>query len=137
MALKDIGERLEGKGWLGVGLGAVVLAPVVIPALSRTLRPAAKNAIKGYLALSDRARHWMAETGEQWQDLVAEAKSEHETGVNGSEMMTMELASESQEGAAGGQDEATAEEKPAEEGKEEGKEEGRSRSRRRTQAEAA
>ncbi|MFN3648589.1 MAG: DUF5132 domain-containing protein [Armatimonadota bacterium] len=99
MALEDIGERLEGKGWIGVAIGTVVLAPVVFPALARGLRPAAKGAIKGYLALQERARVWAAETGEQFQDLVAEAKSEyaHPEG----EMMTVAPAGENIAGAEG------------------------------------
>jgi hypothetical protein len=94
MALEEIAERMEGKGWIGVGIGAVLLAPVLIPALSRGLRPAAKGAMKGYLALADRTRGMLAETGEQWQDLVAEAKAEYDASANGQPMMTLEASSE-------------------------------------------
>jgi hypothetical protein len=100
MAWEDIVERMEGMGWLGMGLGAVILAPALIPAVGRGLRPAAKNAVKGYLALSDRVREWAGEGTERWQDLVAEAKSEYDNRANGAEMM--EMASESGAGAKGG-----------------------------------
>jgi hypothetical protein len=99
--LEDLGERLEGKGWLGVGIGAVILAPIFAPALARSLRPLAKRAIKGYLALADRARERMAETNEQLQDLVAEARAEYEIQSNGAEMMTLEPAAEG--GVKGGE----------------------------------
>ncbi len=91
MAITEgLAERLEGKGWIGIGLGAVVLAPFVLPALARGLRPVAKGAVKGYLSLADRTRSALAECNEQIQDLVAEARSEHETRPNGQGMMTME-----------------------------------------------
>ncbi|HEY3412749.1 MAG TPA: DUF5132 domain-containing protein [Armatimonadota bacterium] len=89
MALEEVGERLEGKGWLGLLIGGVILAPAV-PAVAKHLRPAAKKAVKGYFTATEKAREWFAETGEQWQDLVAEAKAEHEQGDNGAEMMTLE-----------------------------------------------
>src|SRR5262249_42908180 len=88
--LKDLGERFEGKGWLGVGIGAVVLAPVVAPALVRGMRPALKGAIKGYFMLSDRLRHQLAQTGEQFQDLVAEGKAEYDLRGSEAEMASLE-----------------------------------------------
>jgi hypothetical protein len=119
MAWQDIAERLEGWGWLGAGVGAVVLAPALVPAVAKGLRPAAKGAIKGYLTVSEKAREWLAENGEQWQDLVAEAKAEHVSQANGAELMTMEAVPES--GAHGGA--AAAVETPAD------TEEGKSRAR--------
>src|SRR5713101_9171 len=103
MAWEDIAERLEGLGWVGAGLGAILIAPVLAPAATKGLRPLAKGAVKGYLTLSDKVREWAAESGEQWQDLVAEAKAEHEGQASASEMMTMEAPPESGEASAGGQ----------------------------------
>lgn len=60
-----------------VGVGAVLAAPLVLPAVGSVARPVAKGAIKGYLALADGAKEWFAEASEQWSDLVAEAKAEH------------------------------------------------------------
>src|SRR3569833_195113 len=91
MAWEDVAEGMEGKGWLGVGIGAVLLAPVLVPAVARGLRPALKGAVKGYLALSDKTREWLAESGEQFQDLVAEAKAEYESHSEPGAMMAMEL----------------------------------------------
>jgi hypothetical protein len=47
MALEEIGERLEGNGWLGVGIGALILAPMGMPAVARVLRPVAREARNG------------------------------------------------------------------------------------------
>ena len=66
-----------------VSVGAVVAAPIVIPALMGGLRPLAKTAIRGYLYLSDSLRETVAEAGEQISDLVAEAKSETDSEGNG------------------------------------------------------
>jgi hypothetical protein len=44
-------------------------------------RPLAKTLIKGYLVLSDMAKEFAAETGEQISDLVAEVKAEREAAV--------------------------------------------------------
>lgn len=87
MASRGLGDRMEGKGWLGWTIGAVVLAPVVVPAISKALRPVAKEGIKGFLALSEKAREMLAETSEQMQDLVAEAKAEYEQEGVGAGMM--------------------------------------------------
>jgi hypothetical protein len=106
--MEELGERLEGKGWLGVGIGTVILAPIVAPALARGLRPLAKRAIKGYLTLADRARERLAETNEQLQDLVAEARSEYETESTGEEMMTLEPVA-ANGGAKGGEASSPAE----------------------------
>jgi hypothetical protein len=72
MALFDkgpVGNTLTG---LAIGLGVVVLAPVVLPAL----RPVAKAAIKGGLYLYGKGKENLAEVGESFEDMVAEAKSE-------------------------------------------------------------
>ena len=60
-----------------VGVGAVLVAPLVLPVVGSVARPVAKGAIKGYLALVDGTKEWFAEASEQWSDLVAEAKAEH------------------------------------------------------------
>ena len=99
MAWEDIAERLEGTGWIGAGIGAVILAPLLFPAVARGLRPAAKKTIKGYLSLSAKTRELVAETGEQWQDLMAEARSEHAN--RGSELVTFDLSGEDEAGPEG------------------------------------
>ena len=79
---QGMAERLEGKGWWGVGIGAVILAPVLLRGAGKYLRPAAKEAIKGYLAVSDAARRGLGGAGEQMQDLVAEARAEFDARGN-------------------------------------------------------
>jgi hypothetical protein len=54
-----------------------MLAPSVVPALGRVLRPAAKAVIKGGMVLY---RDTIAEIGEAAGDLVAEARAELEEG---------------------------------------------------------
>ena len=60
-----------------VGVGAVLVAPIVLPAVGWAARPLAKAAVKGYLWLEDIAKEWFADASEQWSDLVAEARAEH------------------------------------------------------------
>ncbi|HEY9811274.1 MAG TPA: DUF5132 domain-containing protein [Halomicronema sp.] len=55
-----------------VGVGAVLLAPVLIP----IGKPIAKAAIKGGFALYEKSQGIFAEVGEAFEDLVAEAKAE-------------------------------------------------------------
>jgi hypothetical protein len=56
---KDVADRLGGSSSLSVGIATAVLAPRLLPALGRGLRPAVKSAIKGYLVLAGRSR-WAA-----------------------------------------------------------------------------
>jgi Protein of unknown function (DUF5132) len=55
-----------------VGIGVVLLGPVVLPVVGQILRPAVKVTIKGGLVLYDQ----MAEIGEVAGDLFAEAHAE-------------------------------------------------------------
>lgn len=59
-----------------IGAAAVVLAPIVIPAVLAGMRPLAKAAVKGGVIVFDKTREIIAETGEQMSDLVAEARAE-------------------------------------------------------------
>ena len=83
MALLEDGIKGLGSSLL-VGVGAVIAAPIVIPAIMGGLRPLAKTAIKGYLFLSDSLRESLSEAGEQMSDLVAEVRAEAETAASGS-----------------------------------------------------
>lgn len=58
------------------GLGVMVAAPVVLPAVAAGVRPLARSLIKGYLVVAGGMREVVAETREQLSDLVAEARSE-------------------------------------------------------------
>jgi Protein of unknown function (DUF5132) len=69
------------KGWGGMALGVVVgavAAPAVAGATGTTLRPLAKAAIKGVLAVTDGVREIVAEAREQVSDMVAEINAERQ-----------------------------------------------------------
>jgi len=57
---------------LAIGVGAAILAPVIVPAL----RPFAKAVIKAGLVAYDQGRVALAELNERTGDIVAEARSE-------------------------------------------------------------
>jgi Protein of unknown function (DUF5132) len=80
MALVE--DLFKGSAVTGVaiGVGALLLAPTVLPAVGRVLRPAAKAAIKGGMVFY---RETMAEIGEVASDLFAEARAEREHEGNG------------------------------------------------------
>ena len=69
-------ENVVG-GWNGGILtlvGAVVLAPVILPLARSIVRPVAKTLVVGGLALSNGLTALVAQTSEQVNDLVAEAQ---------------------------------------------------------------
>lgn len=74
MALLDNGLKL-GTG-LAVGIGALILAPVALPALAAVIRPVAKASIKGSLILIEKTRQLIAEAQETLEDITAEAQAE-------------------------------------------------------------
>jgi hypothetical protein len=59
-----------------VGIGVALAIPTVLPALASGLRPLAKAVIKGGVLVYDAAKEAVAEAGEQFNDLVAEARTE-------------------------------------------------------------
>ncbi len=75
MAIMDNGLKGAVPSILVV-LGVALAAPIVLPAVAAVSRPLAKTLIRGYLTLSDMAREFAAEAGEQISDLVAEVKAE-------------------------------------------------------------
>ena len=75
MAITDNGLKGAVPSILVV-LGVVLAAPIVLPAVAAVSRPLAKTLINGYLTLSDMAKEYAAEAGEQISDLVAEVKAE-------------------------------------------------------------
>src|SRR5947209_5879601 len=70
---ESIFGRLVGGAIWGLGAGVALL---VFRGGSDGLRPAARSAIKTYLAASNRVRELTAETMENFEDLYAEARSE-------------------------------------------------------------
>ncbi len=73
--VEDLFEDLGIPG-IAAGLGAVVLAPVLIPAVAKASKPVAKALIKGGIIAYKKSRSAIAETGEVLEDLVAEVKAE-------------------------------------------------------------
>ncbi len=73
--VEDLFEDLGIPG-IAAGLGAVVLAPVLIPAVAKASKPVAKALIKGGIIAYEKSRNAIAETGEVLEDLVAEVKAE-------------------------------------------------------------
>ncbi|MCX7596631.1 MAG: DUF5132 domain-containing protein [Fischerella sp.] len=73
-----ITDFVEDAGAPGIiaGIGAVLLAPVVIPVVAGVGKPIAKSLIKGGLVLYEKSRGVFAEIGETWDDIVAEARAE-------------------------------------------------------------
>lgn len=74
MGLFDNGLRL-GTG-VAVGIGALILAPTIIPVVSAIIRPLAKATIKSGLILIEKGKEVAAEAKEALEDLAAEAQAE-------------------------------------------------------------
>src|SRR5215813_3917104 len=63
---------------LAAGFAGGLLAPIVLPRLERSIRPATKRLFKTGVALYERGRERAAEIGELASDLMAEARAEYE-----------------------------------------------------------
>lgn len=74
MALFDNGLKI-GTG-LAVGIGALLLAPTVLPAVASVVRPIVKATIKSGLILAEKAMEMVAEAKESIEDMTAEAQAE-------------------------------------------------------------
>jgi CheY-specific phosphatase CheX len=76
MALFD--DVLKGNivTGLAIGIGAAILAPVVIPLFANIAKPLAKATIKGGIQLFEHGKEAFAEVAEITEDIVAEAKAE-------------------------------------------------------------
>jgi hypothetical protein len=73
-----IGDFFEEAGPSGViaGIGAVILAPVLVPVVAGIGKPLAKSLIKGGMVLYEKSKGAIAEVGETFEDMVAEARAE-------------------------------------------------------------
>ncbi|QYX32420.1 DUF5132 domain-containing protein [Sphaerospermopsis torques-reginae] len=69
---------VEDAGAPGIiaGIGAVLLAPVVIPVVAGVGKPIVKSIVKGGLVAYEKSKGAFAELGETWEDIVAEARAE-------------------------------------------------------------
>ena len=61
---------------LAIGIGSAIIAPLVVPALSKAAKPLAKAAIKGGLVLFETSKEKLAVAHELVDDLLAEARAE-------------------------------------------------------------
>ena len=59
-----------------VGVGVVLLAPVLVPAVATGLRPVIKSLVKGGIIVTNKVNAVVAEAGEQLDDLIAEVRAE-------------------------------------------------------------
>ncbi len=71
-------DFVEDAGAPGViaSIGAVLLAPVLIPAVAGVGKPLVKSIIKGGIAAYEKSKGTFAELGETWEDMIAEARAE-------------------------------------------------------------
>jgi len=64
-----------GKG-LALGITAVVLAPIILPVVTRAARPLAHAAVKTGMIFYERGREAVAEAQEVLEDVIAEVRAE-------------------------------------------------------------
>lgn len=63
---------------------AAMLAPRFLPGLGRSLRPVMKTAMRAGYATFEKTKEVIAEAGEQFQDVAAEARHEQEVAQGSS-----------------------------------------------------
>jgi len=76
LEFEDILGEAGVPGGLVLGVGALLLAPVLAPVMTGVLRPLAKSAIKNGIIAYERGRGLVAEIGETFEDVIAEARAE-------------------------------------------------------------
>jgi hypothetical protein len=74
--MKLFGLSISSGTGIALGVGAVLLAPVVVPVIASVVKPVLKAVIKGGLVAYQGAKVTLAETREALEDLAAEAKAE-------------------------------------------------------------
>jgi hypothetical protein len=74
MALFDNGLKIGTPILLGIGV--LILAPVIAPAAASVLKPLAKATIKTGLSLVQKGRELISEAAESLEDIAAEVKAE-------------------------------------------------------------
>ena len=70
-SLQDVLKSDITKG-VAIGLGVAAAGLMLFP----VLRPTARAAVKSGILLFEKGREWVAEAGEQLEDLVAEVRAE-------------------------------------------------------------
>lgn len=74
MALLDNGFKIGTPILLGIG--ALLLAPMIIPAAASVLKPLAKATVKSGLLFVQKGRELLADTAEALEDITAEVRAE-------------------------------------------------------------
>ena len=59
-----------------IGLGALLIAPVVIPSVGSVIKPLAKATIKSGIIFFQKGRELISEAAEALEDITAEVKAE-------------------------------------------------------------
>jgi hypothetical protein len=117
-AIVGVGAALIEIDWIpGVLLGvAAMAAPNLVPRLGRGIRPLVRTAVRtGYLA-TQRTREWIAEAGEQIEDMVAEARAsvtEEPSGKADTKAQKQVSGSKSGRPPGGSEQSPTSSDKPA------------------------
>jgi hypothetical protein len=66
---------------IGLALTAAVLAPVVLPAMTRAGRPLAKSLVRGGMLMYEKGREAIAMASESVEDIMAEVRAEGKTAT--------------------------------------------------------
>jgi hypothetical protein len=74
MALFDNGLKIGTPILLGIGV--LILAPVIIPGAAAAAKPLVKATIKTGLSLVQKGRELISEAAEAFEDIAAEVKAE-------------------------------------------------------------
>ncbi len=74
MALFDNGLKIGTP--ILVGLGALLLAPLVLPAAGKIAKPLIKATVKSGLLMAQKGRELISEAMESLEDITAEVKAE-------------------------------------------------------------
>ncbi|MDZ8189978.1 MAG: DUF5132 domain-containing protein [Nostoc sp. ChiSLP02] len=72
--LPDLGDLAEGLGITGIV--GIILLPVFLPVIGGVGRPIAKKLVKSGIAFYEKNKEALAELGETWDDIIAEARAE-------------------------------------------------------------
>ena len=89
-----------GKG-LALGITAVVLAPIILPVVTRAARPLAHAALKTGMIFYERGREAVAEAQEVLEDVIAEVRAELVQGGAQEEATIVEAEAETDSSQAG------------------------------------
>lgn len=74
MALFDNGLKIGSP--IIIGIGAILLAPVILPAAGNVMRPLIKATVKTGLLAAQKGRELLSEAMESLEDITAEVKAE-------------------------------------------------------------